>query len=235
MAGLIKENAQLQATANLQLQCIKVMIKDKTQLRDKGAPAGPAKSKVDGELLALTDKEAPAGPAKSKADGELLAICDVDRDVGCGKVDAATLTSLETLTQNAKYWGSAPLPPVPVDVLNKAIECEKMGRHRAGPWFTIEQSSYGTPYPEWGWISKVQARGCHQFGNVAARVLARGGGQWKLWSEGKVFCNARLVCQRCTCMKMISTDERLFTNDQDEELMNFFMEPTTAYPQALLR
>ena len=162
MAGLIKENAQLQATADLQLQFL-MLIKD-TQLSDKGAPAGPA---------------------KSKADGELLAICDVDRDVGCGKVDAATLTSLETLTQNAKYWGSAPLPPVPADVLNKAIECEKMGRHRAGPWFTIEQSSYGTPYPEWNWIAKVTDRGCHQFGNVAERVLARGGGQWLLWSEGK--------------------------------------------------
>ena len=177
---------------NLEKQ-MAMLMQENAQLRDKGAPAGLAKSKADGALLAICD-----------VDAATLAVA-VPSDVGWGKVDAATLTSLETLTQQAAYWGKddpssnlPPLPPVPAAVLIKAIECEKMGLHRAGPWFSIEQGSYGMERAQWGWIASVRDRGCHQFGQVAERVLARRGGHWKVWSEGRVYFNARLVCQRCT-------------------------------------
>ena len=138
------------------------------------------------------------------------------------KSDADEATTLPPM-QQPSYWGLEDIP-VPLQLLMQAQECEKMGLHRAGKDFSLEDSSYGTPSDEWKWFASVRDRGCERFGVSGYTAFARQGARWNFFIEGRKYCRARAVCQHCNSMVSVSspgTGE--FEAEHDEELMQFFL------------
>ena len=59
------------------------------------------------------------------------------------------------------FWHLSRLP-VPAERVSLAMNCEQMGRHRAGLNFGESLEGMGTQRSEWDWRNSVRDRGMHR-------------------------------------------------------------------------
>ena len=60
-------------------------------------------------------------------------------------------------------------------------------------------------------------------GSLVGGALQRPGASWAYFKEGKTFFNAGLVCKRCKCNFMISTSNRLVSEEAAKDLAQFLL------------
>ena len=113
--------------------------------------------------------------------------------------------------------------PVPLKQVELAKRCEQLRRHRVGRYFLLDTDGQGQPEESsWRWADKLRGRGMSGLGRAGIWLGFRQK-YFTFWFRGHRTCIAQVMCNICKTMHLAKTVKRHFTEQDDQEMLDFFM------------